>query len=577
VLKPYIVFFGESLPDEFLGALDELSSEKTRLVFVMGTSLQVAPFKHLPEAAHKEAMRVLVNNTVRGFIYEDLEDFSRGFRADKGRQAQVKKALEVRRACLERAADLRELQGELPVEDVEDADKILPQCIPTPGPTAPLPAGGSSLEQLDLLSSAEIAKDQDLTARALLQSVPSDFFMGGSCDDSVRKLCEATGWAGELEEVKRSLDTQFDELCAGELLQQTDHGGEDLHFTLVAYRNSLVTPIAATLRFTSSDCNTTLAIVSGDAVFSGMLGIATDSQLSNLRAAGCLTGETCLVDLSQLPEEVRSGLMSRNPQYIKKQGPGQLEILVADKVIARPVYAPINGHWASYCHSFVGAVGQGIDVWDTATRLPGTTTDPELERQTIRSTQAEGEAEGWRDASMPPELQSAVELRPLDIDSAVFDSRKINLGLVQSSFLSRKLSGAPDSTDAGELSKTAVVGAKRFLVHLVPKYGDELESIRARLQKKAEAARSAFQDVTRLPPLSFSVEVVQGDGQPSKAGETPEDKLGHEPHVLVTIEYDASLLRDGREDEVRAHARAIFQRMVGDGVKTLSVEYQPSK
>lgn len=575
VLKPYIVFFGEALPDAFQGALEDLPSDRTRLVLVMGTSLQVAPFKHLPEATNKEAARVLVNSTVRGFIYEDLEDFARGFRLDGQRKIQVKKALEARRVLREHTSGLREAEGgDVAVEDVEDSSSIL-RCVPTPDPAAPLPTAGSALEELDLLPAQKIAADPTFTARALLQVSPLDFFMGGPCDDSVRALCRASGWEEELDELKQELDMRFEELYAEEQIQQQDPGSKDLRLTLLAYRNSLVTPISAKVLFISSDCGSTLSIVNRDAVFSGMLGLATESQLSNMRAAGCLTAETCRVDLSQLPDEVRSELMSCDPRCVARPGPGQLEIFVADKVIPRPVYAPINGHWASYCHSFVGAVGRGVDVWDAATRLPGTTTRPELEAQTMRGAAGADEAGSWRDASSPPELQSAIDLRPLEVDSGIFDSDEVRLGLVRSSFLSRRLSGAPDSAEAGELCKTSLVRGKRFLIRLAPKYADEAQELREKLQRKAEAARVALQDATRLHALDISIESAQGDGRVAKAGETPEERLLHGPHVLVIVEYDAAVLRDGREGEVQTQARAVFQRMAGDGLKALSVEYQP--
>ncbi|KAF8214963.1 DHS-like NAD/FAD-binding domain-containing protein [Mycena galopus ATCC 62051] len=59
LVKPDIVFFGESLPDEFLLAIPNVS--KADLLIVMGTSLTVHPFAGLAERALVACPRVLIN------------------------------------------------------------------------------------------------------------------------------------------------------------------------------------------------------------------------------------------------------------------------------------------------------------------------------------------------------------------------------------------------------------------------------------------------------------------------------------------------------------------------------------
>ena len=57
--KPKVVFYGESLPPEFLTGIQKLA--ESDLGIVMGTSLKVAPFNVLPHMLKPNSWRVLVN------------------------------------------------------------------------------------------------------------------------------------------------------------------------------------------------------------------------------------------------------------------------------------------------------------------------------------------------------------------------------------------------------------------------------------------------------------------------------------------------------------------------------------
>lgn len=59
IVKPDIVFFGESLPTRFFEQMDKVA--ESDLVIIMGTSLQVMPFAALPRQVNEETPRVLVN------------------------------------------------------------------------------------------------------------------------------------------------------------------------------------------------------------------------------------------------------------------------------------------------------------------------------------------------------------------------------------------------------------------------------------------------------------------------------------------------------------------------------------
>jgi len=59
LVKPDIVFFGESLPDEFIRAIPNVA--KADLLIIMGTSMTVHPFAGLAERAGPSCPRVLIN------------------------------------------------------------------------------------------------------------------------------------------------------------------------------------------------------------------------------------------------------------------------------------------------------------------------------------------------------------------------------------------------------------------------------------------------------------------------------------------------------------------------------------
>ena len=82
LVKPDIIFFGEQLPKEFFEGPEIV--EKADLVFVIGTSLAVAPFSYLGTMVKENCPVVLINNQdsmpyrkdklwLKGDIQEDIE------------------------------------------------------------------------------------------------------------------------------------------------------------------------------------------------------------------------------------------------------------------------------------------------------------------------------------------------------------------------------------------------------------------------------------------------------------------------------------------------------------------------
>ncbi|KAF7348261.1 NAD-dependent protein deacetylase [Mycena sanguinolenta] len=66
LVKPDIVFFGESLPDEFIRAIPHVA--KADLLIIMGTSMTVQPFASLAERVMSACPRVLINLDMVGSI-----------------------------------------------------------------------------------------------------------------------------------------------------------------------------------------------------------------------------------------------------------------------------------------------------------------------------------------------------------------------------------------------------------------------------------------------------------------------------------------------------------------------------
>ncbi|KAF2640123.1 putative SIR2 family histone deacetylase [Massarina eburnea CBS 473.64] len=72
LVKPEIVFFGESLPQEFF--VQQWLPEEADLCIVMGTSLSVAPFSGLPEKCREVTPRLLINSEQVGAMGSRADD-----------------------------------------------------------------------------------------------------------------------------------------------------------------------------------------------------------------------------------------------------------------------------------------------------------------------------------------------------------------------------------------------------------------------------------------------------------------------------------------------------------------------
>lgn len=71
IIRPDIVFFGESLPKAFSKNLTS-DFEECDLLITMGTSLQVPPFAHLPKQVHTSCPRILINRERCGLLHDHI-------------------------------------------------------------------------------------------------------------------------------------------------------------------------------------------------------------------------------------------------------------------------------------------------------------------------------------------------------------------------------------------------------------------------------------------------------------------------------------------------------------------------
>eukprot|EP00388_Colpodella_angusta_P047545 GDKK01072998.1.p1 GENE.GDKK01072998.1~~GDKK01072998.1.p1 ORF type:complete len:196 (-),score=2.17 GDKK01072998.1:30-566(-) len=72
LVKPDVVFFGESLPSRFF-ELAKPDTDKCDLLIIIGTSLKVFPFAMVPSFIDKSVPRVLINMTRAGdrtFVFQ---------------------------------------------------------------------------------------------------------------------------------------------------------------------------------------------------------------------------------------------------------------------------------------------------------------------------------------------------------------------------------------------------------------------------------------------------------------------------------------------------------------------------
>lgn len=90
LVKPDIVFFGESLPNRFTSMI-HMDLKSADMLIVMGTSLKVAPVSLIPELISDDVPRILFNRDLVGDFCQSHDDLHRDVWEEGDCDASVKK------------------------------------------------------------------------------------------------------------------------------------------------------------------------------------------------------------------------------------------------------------------------------------------------------------------------------------------------------------------------------------------------------------------------------------------------------------------------------------------------------
>lgn len=110
LVKPDIVFFGESLPKRFFSLLQHDTSEAD-LILVLGTSLQVAPVSMIPDMVHRTCKRVLLNRDLVGSFWRTCKEHSTGLDGYTWEHYNSKRDLFISGDCDDSVVALAKLLG----------------------------------------------------------------------------------------------------------------------------------------------------------------------------------------------------------------------------------------------------------------------------------------------------------------------------------------------------------------------------------------------------------------------------------------------------------------------------------
>jgi len=160
LVKPRIVFFGESLPYEFHSGI-YADFPKCDLLLCMGTSLTVQPFASLIDRVGDSVPRLLINNEPVG----------------KGSM------------------------DEYDSDDEEQEDEMLQQLL------GQLNMSAASISPATLAALKDKVRRLQRDSGGFKYHLPTnrrDVFLQSDCDGGVRRLCDALGWRQELEEMVRN-------------------------------------------------------------------------------------------------------------------------------------------------------------------------------------------------------------------------------------------------------------------------------------------------------------------------------------------------------------------------------------
>ncbi|EFO62383.1 SIR2 superfamily protein [Giardia lamblia P15] len=411
-------------------------------------------------------------------------------------------------------------------------------------------------------TAADVFADEQLMQEALnlVGRNGMDMFLPEDIDTTILSLAELMGCKDELTNLKKDCDNKFESLLEKESKEAEEATVDGITEALIPffYSESLRVPTSIAITGQTS---------TGEAII-GMLGFSTGSQLALMESANVIASENVTVDINQLP----SGAFTKFKKILDTIGSlaptKELTIRHASyhNTIGTCVYAPLNCHWASYCHSFVGIIPSNgtdnastfdSDVWDTITRWPKSLITPDI------SVEEAGDLtvtyRTYTSSSLPTGHFVDYSLVPLcdtqTSDCELLQDPSYDVGLIISSPLSRYLAGSGDNATAGVLLKSTTPAQELDALHfrITPKYEDQLNDLVEKLQRRHESLTDDLK--TMVKPYVISALSVQLCS----------------PAVIVSVHYHSPLAskRVATQEFITSSFTGLIKRIAGDLIKSI--------
>lgn len=408
----------------------------------------------------------------------------------------------------------------------------------------------------DIIANEELI----LEALNLVGRSEMDTFLYGDIDATILSLASLIGCKDELLNLKQACDAKFDSLLEKEVreAEEATKSGQSIELIPFFYSSSLRVPTSIAIAAQAS---------AGETIV-GMLGCCTKSQLALMHSANVVKEECVTIDISQLSSDTVTKFMKSlniadcsisNKKLVVKHASYQ-------NTIGKCVYAPLNCHWASYCHSFIGIVGADTtgskdnfndDVWDTITRWPKSlaASDDTVEEDgdTITSyrkhTSDSLSISHFVDYSLVPLCDTQTPTCDLIRDLTY------KVDLVRSTSLSRYLSGSSDSANSGSLLKPTTQTQELDVLHfkVAPKYDDQFDELANKLQQRCKSLTDDLR--TMVKPYVISTLSFQS---PSSS-------------IVMSVHYQSPLSCKGNaaQELITSSFVSLIKRIAGDLVKNV--------
>ncbi|KPI85894.1 putative silent information regulator 2 putative NAD-dependent SIR2 [Leptomonas seymouri] len=186
IVKPNVVFFGESLPDAFFDALSH-DAPTAELVIIIGTSLQVHPFASLPFFVSKDIPRVVINmERVGGNLFRFPDDELPVFMDAVG------------------ATGAPSSSPPQPPEAAGSADGHSSATGSTPQQCTAGLLEGDVEEREEVSSSSSSDGYAQYGEYSAHPELCRDVLFRGDCQENIKKLAECLGWGAALSELLAS-------------------------------------------------------------------------------------------------------------------------------------------------------------------------------------------------------------------------------------------------------------------------------------------------------------------------------------------------------------------------------------